>query len=357
MSVRPIRVLVVEDSPVMRMLLVHILQGDGRIEVIAEADSGHAALEALAARPVDVVLMDIHMEGMDGFETARRIMETRPVPIVMCSAVSDPHSVATSFQAYEAGALAVVAKPVSIAHPDFRRQADELLQSIRLMSEVKVVRRWPKRQVPPPVDAVSRGPGVGGRIEMVGIGASTGGPPALQTLLAALPADFPVPVLVVQHITAGFLPGLVEWLDQSTGLTMRIAEDGAAPQPGHVYLAPDDHHLTVASDGHLRLGRQPAENSVRPSADRLFVSLAEQMGERAAGVLLTGMGKDGAQGLRAMHERGAATIVQDRETSVVYGMPGAAVALRAAGQVLPIDRIGEALCRLAYSGNHCRTRA
>lgn len=357
MSEQPIRVLVVEDSPVMRMLLVHILESDPRIELAGEADSGYAALEALAARSVDVVLMDIHMEGMDGFETARKIMETRPVPIVMCSAVSDPHSVATSFQAYEVGALAVVAKPVSVVHPDFKRQADELLQSIRLMSEVKVVRRWPKRSAHPVVEVPPKASEGGRRVDLVGIGASTGGPPALQTLLAALPADFPVPLLVVQHITAGFLTGLVEWLDETTCLTTCIAKDGVTPRPGCVYFAPDDHHLTIASDGRLRLDRQPAENSVRPSADRLFHSLAEKTGPRAVGVLLTGMGKDGAQGLRAMRERGAATIAQDRETSVVFGMPGAAVALCAAEQVLPIDRIGEALCRLVYSGTRSRTNA
>lgn len=353
----PISVLVVEDSAVMRMLLVHVLESDSAIRVTDAVDSGAAALDVIARRPPDVVLMDIHMEGMDGFETARRIMETHAVPIVMCSAVSDPHSVATSFRAYEAGALAVVAKPVSIVHPDFPRQSSELVQSVKLMSEVKVVRRWPRKAAPAPLVAPppQRACAADARINVIGIGASTGGPPALQTVLSALPADFPAPVLVVQHITAGFLSGLVEWLDDSIALPVRIAQAGTDAEPGHVYLAPDDHHLTLDAAGRIRLDSEPMSHGVRPSADRLFASLAERLGAQAAGVLLTGMGKDGAAGLRTMRDRGARTIVQDRETSVVFGMPGAALALQAAEQVLPIEKIGDALCRIAYANHKCGT--
>ena len=349
-----IDVLVVEDSAVMRMLLVHVLEGDPRIRVVGAVDSGAAAVAFVGASPPDVVVMDIHMEGMDGFDAARRIMETRPVPIVMCSAVSDPHSVATSFRAYEAGAVAVVGKPVSVAHPDFARQAADLLQTVRLMSEVKVIRRWPRGQsaaVARPAPA--HRPMAGGRLDVVGIGASTGGPPALRTLLSALPAHFPVPVLVVQHITPGFLPGLVEWLGESTPLPVAIAHEGLRPMAGHVYLAPDDHHLTMGAGDRLRLDRESTANGVRPSADRLFASLAERKGARAVGVLLTGMGRDGAMGLKSMHEQGARTIVQDRESSVIYGMPAAAVALRAAEQVLPLQQIGNALCRLVLPNQEC----
>jgi two-component system chemotaxis response regulator CheB len=343
----PIRVLVVEDSTVMRMLLVHVLEEDPRLTVLEAVESGAAALEAIARQAPDVVLMDIHMDGMDGFETARRIMETRPVPIVMCSAVADPTSVATSFRAYEAGAVAVVAKPVSVVHPDFERQAGEMVQTLRLMAEVKVVRRWPKKLVSAPA-AAAPARGASPRIEVVGIGASTGGPPALQTLLAALPADFAAPILVVQHITAGFLPGLVEWLRESTPLHVEIARHGAVPAPGHAYLAPDDHHMALDAHRRIRLTREPAEHGVRPAADRLFASLATHVQGRAVGVLLTGMGKDGALGLRAMRDAGATTIAQDRDSCVVYGMPGAAVALGAAGHVLPIERIAGAVCRAVY---------
>ena len=351
----PIRVLVVEDSTVMRMLLVHVLEGDARLRVHEAVESGAAALASIERHAPDVVLMDIHMDGMDGFETARRIMETRPVPIVMCSAVADPHSVATSFRAFDAGAVAVVAKPVSVAHPDFERQADEMAQALRLMAEVKVVRRWPKKTTLAPAQ-VSASPAraAGTRIEMVGIGASTGGPPALQTLLSALPADFAAPLLVVQHITAGFLPGLVEWLRESTPLRVEIAQHGTVPAPGHAYLAPDDHHMALDAHRRIRLTREPAEHGVRPAADRLFASLASHVQGRAVGVLLTGMGRDGALGLRAMRDAGATTIAQDRDSCVVYGMPGAAVALGAAEHVLPIERIAGAVCRAVYPGTDTR---
>ena len=353
----PIRVLVVEDSMVMRMLLEHVVEGDPRLCVLASVASGPEALEAIARQAPDVVLMDIHMDGMDGFETARRIMETRPVPIVMCSAISDPHSVATSFHAFDAGAVAVVAKPVSVAHPEFEQQAAEMLQTLRLMAEVKVVRRWPKKGPPAAAPSTVPGRGASPRVEVVGIGASTGGPPALQALLAALPADFAAPILVVQHITAGFLPGLVEWLGESTPLRVEIARHGVAVEAGHVYLAPDDHHMALDAQRRIRLTREPAEHGVRPAADRLFASLAAHAGGRAVGVLLTGMGKDGALGLRAMRDAGATTIAQDRDSCVVYGMPGAAVALGAAEHVVPIERIAGAVCRAVYPGAHAGAHA
>jgi two-component system chemotaxis response regulator CheB len=346
MSVRPVEVLVVDDSPVMRMLLVHVLEADPRIRIAGEVDGGAAACDFVARRMPDVVLMDIHMNGMGGFEAARRIMETRPVPIVMCSAISDPREAATTFRAYDAGAVAVLEKPVAVTHPDFPRLAAEMRQTVRLMAEVKVVRRWPRRAGPTSAPASlphASTPAASGRVRAVGIATSTGGPPALQTLLSGLPADFAAPVLIVQHITAGFLPGLVEWLAQSTPLEVCIAEHGLPARPGQVHLAPDGHHLGIDAFGRLQLNNLPAENGVRPSADCLFRSLARHCGPAAVGVVLTGMGRDGAAGLREMHDRGAATFAQDRESSVVHGMPAAAVALQAVDRVLPIERMAEAL--------------
>ncbi|MBW3549568.1 MAG: chemotaxis-specific protein-glutamate methyltransferase CheB [Proteobacteria bacterium] len=348
MSAAPINVLVVDDSQVMRMLLVHLLEQDPAVRVAGAVDGGPAALAFVANCLPDVVLMDIHMDGMDGFEVTRRIMEATPVPIVMCSAVTDPRAVATVFRAYEAGAVAVAEKPVAYDHPEFARLSSELLQTVKLMAEVRVVRRWPRRPVPAAKPPKTRPPG---RIEAVGIGASTGGPPALQTLLGGLPKDFPAPLLVVQHISAGFLPGLAEWLSQTTALQVQIAAHGVEARPGHVYLAPDDFHLAIDAQGCLRLSRHAAESGLRPAVDHLFRSLAEHCGASAVGVLLTGMGRDGALELRTMRERGAITIAQDHATSVVYGMPGEAVALQAASQVLPIERIADALCRIAAASN------
>jgi two-component system, chemotaxis family, protein-glutamate methylesterase/glutaminase len=180
-------------------------------------------------------------------------------------------------------------------------------------------------------------------MRIVGIGASTGGPLVLQTILATLPKDFAAPILIVQHIARGFLPGMVEWLNQTTGLNVQIATHGVAALPGHAYIAPDDFHLGAASGGRMLLAREPQENGLRPAVSYLFRSLAEVCGANAVGVLLTGMGRDGAAELKLMRDRGAITIAQDRDSSVVHGMPGEAIALGAAVHVLPTERIAGAL--------------
>jgi two-component system, chemotaxis family, protein-glutamate methylesterase/glutaminase len=341
-----IKVLVADDSQVTRMLLVHLLNSDPCIEVIAAVNDGQAALDFIAVRtsPPDVVVMDIHMPYLDGFEATRRIMETHPLPIIICTATASPRDLEITFRSMEAGAVACVAKPVALG-ADFEQRLHHLLQTVRLMSEVKVVRRWnrahSKAAAPalPAVDAAHRGTA----IKLIGIGASTGGPPVLQTILSGLPKDFPVPLLIVQHIAPGFLPGMVEWLSQTTGLRVHIAAHGATPLPGHAYVAPDDFHLAADPRGHLVLGREAAEGGLRPAVSYLFRSLANAYGASAAGVLLTGMGKDGATELKDMRDQGAYTIAQDRDSSVVHGMPGVAIELGAATHVLPADRIAGAL--------------
>jgi two-component system chemotaxis response regulator CheB len=342
-----IKVLVADDSQVTRMLLVQLLSSDSAIQVIGVVDDGQAALDFLEAggnRP-DVVLMDIHMPRLDGFEATRRIMETRPLPVVICTATADPQELAVTFRAMEAGAVACVAKPIGLG-PDFESLLQNLLQTVRLMSEVKVVRRWSRSRTVP---AVSHARGLTNLrvaapdITLIGIGASTGGPLVLQTILSGLPKDFPVPLLIVQHIAPGFLPGMVEWLSQTTGLRVHIAAHGATPLPGHAYVAPDDFHLAADANGRMMLAREELESALRPSVSYLFRSLAKTCGATAVGVLLTGMGKDGAAELKLMKEQGALTIAQDRDSSVVHGMPGEAIELGAATQVLPADKIAGAL--------------
>jgi two-component system, chemotaxis family, protein-glutamate methylesterase/glutaminase len=342
-----IKVLVADDSQVTRMLLVHLLNADPNIEVLGTVNDGQAALDFLQTASVrpDVVLMDIHMPHMDGFEATRIIMETAPLPIVICTATSDPHELAVTFRSMEAGALACVEKPVASTDKDFERRASNLLQTIRLMSEVKVVRRWPRpraatNHTAPPETRATRGRSP---ISVVGMGASTGGPPVLQAILSGLPKDFPVPLLIVQHIAPGFLPGMVEWLNQTTGLRIHIAAHGATPLPGHAYIAPDDFHMGIAPSGRIALARDGHENGLRPAVSYLFRSLAQNCGAHATGVLLTGMGKDGAAELKLMRDQGAFTIAQDRETSVVHGMPGEAIELGAACAVLAADRIASVL--------------
>ena len=354
MTDRKINVLVVDDSAVGRMYLVHILESDPQIRVIATVNDGQAALDFIQTQLPDVVLMDIHMPNMDGFEATRRIMETRPVPIVICTASTSAKEVAITFRVLEVGAVACVEKPLGPGHPETTEATALLLQTVKLMSEVKVVRRWARdrsatasRLPCPQPEAAS----AAGEIAVVGIGTSTGGPPVLQTILAGLPKDFPVPILVVQHIAQGFLPGLAEWLNQTTGFQVQIAAYGVTALPGHVYLAPDNFQMGFAAGGRIVLTKEDPENGVRPAVSYLFRSLAEVCGPRAVGVLLTGMGVDGAAELKRMRDRGAVTVAQDRESSVVHGMPGAAIALDGATHVLPDDRIAEMLVTLVTRRN------
>jgi two-component system, chemotaxis family, protein-glutamate methylesterase/glutaminase len=344
-----IKVLVVEDSPVVQELLVHILDSDPRIEVAGRANTGKKALDFVARQKVDVITMDIHMPEMDGLEATRRIMETQPVPIIVVSASWNPQEVETTFRAMEAGAVAMVEKPRGIGHPDYATMANKLCQTVKAMSEVKVVRRWGRLRpietpaaekaapLPPLVAAVAVPRPAD--IRLIAIGTSTGGPQVLQTILTALPKDIPAPVLIVQHIAAGFLQGLADWLHQTTGFPLRIATQGEPLLPGHAYLAPDSFHMGVARGDRIALSGDEPEGGLRPAVSYLFRSVAAVYGSGAVGVLLTGMGRDGAAELKLMKDKGAVTIAQNKETSIVHGMPGEAINLGAASYVLPPDRI------------------
>ncbi len=343
-----VRVLVVDDSPVARELLAHVLGAAPRIEVVGMASDGEEAVrEAERLRP-DVILMDIHLPGMDGFAATRRIMETTPTRIVMATATSDASEVAANFRAIDAGALAVLAKPRGPGHPRFDVEAAELIRTVRVMSEVPVVKRWPRHVDASSAPAAPGGLGLRPRssIRVVVAGASTGGPIALKELLSALPKDLPAPILVVQHISDSFVDGFAQWLGDSSGYAVRVATDGEETRSGVAYVAPSGSHLQVRSPGTVALVDGPKEHGVKPSVSVLFRSAAAAFGAAAAAVLLTGMGRDGAQELKLLRDGGSATFAQDRESSVVFGMPGAAVALGAAQYVLPPQKIAMMLAGL-----------
>ncbi|MEA3211650.1 MAG: two-component system, chemotaxis family, protein-glutamate methylesterase/glutaminase [Chthoniobacter sp.] len=337
-----ITVMVVEDSMVARQLLVHILTSDPLIQVVACARTGEEAIALLKSRKPDVVTMDIVMPKMDGFETTRQIMETNPLPIVIVSATYNPDDVALTFRAIEAGAVAAVEKPPGMADPTFESRAKKLVEMVKAMSEVRVVRRWPRVRPPLPPPPVA-GERSAAKIKLVAIGASTGGPMVLQTILAALPKPFPVPVAIVQHISAGFVQGLADWLTQTTAVRVTVARDGEIVQPGTVYLAPDECQMRIDRGGRIACVPQEAENGLRPSVSFLFRSVALHYGDSAVGILLTGMGRDGAIELKEMRDRGAVTIAQDKESSVVHGMPGEAIKCGGALYVLPPEAIAETL--------------
>lgn len=347
-----IKVLVADDSTVTRMFLVHLLESDSRISVIGAVGDGQAALDFVMKNKPDVVLMDVHMPNLDGFEATRLIMETQAVPIIICSATANTKDVAITFRAMEAGAIACIQKPIGHESDDFETLATNLLEMVKLMSEVKVVRRTVRSHYAHlSRTASTKLPNAQEQIKLIGVGASTGGPPVLQTILAGLTKDFPAPILVVQHIAPGFLVGMAEWLNNTSSLQVHIASHLTCPLPGHVYLAPDDFHMGIGNDGEIVLTREAPEGHLRPAVSYLFRSLTHIYGANVLGVLLTGMGRDGADELKLMKDAGAITIAQDQESSVVHGMPGAAIALDGATYVLAADKIASTLVTLTNHRN------
>ncbi|TFZ58173.1 chemotaxis-specific protein-glutamate methyltransferase CheB [Methylorubrum sp. Q1] len=347
-----VRVLVVEDSLVVRILLTHIIARDPRLELAGAVESGEAALAAIETVRPDVISMDIRLPGIDGLETTRRIMASRPTPIVVIADSVEDSSLKISMNALRAGALSVVEKPVATTNDGYEAVAGQICTQLRIMAAVPVIRRrpigaeWNARKTAPPLDLpasleTEAAPSV------LAVAASTGGPPALAKVIGGLSAEFPLPILLVQHMGAAFMDGFASWLDGVVPLPVGVARDGQVMQAGHVYVAPGDRHLELGGNGTLRVSDGAPVGGQRPAATVLFRSVARQAGAQGIGVLLTGMGEDGAQGLLDMRKAGAATVAEHESSAVVYGMPAAAVRLSAASRVLPIDQVAPHLVRLA----------
>jgi two-component system, chemotaxis family, protein-glutamate methylesterase/glutaminase len=348
-----IKVLVVEDSPVALELLKHILSSDPEISIIGTAENGLEAVEFVSREKPDVITMDIIMPKMDGFEATRKIMESAPVPIVIVSASLVHEEVEKTWKAVEAGAVAVLEKPKYSRPGQSAEDAERLIETVKLMSQVKVVRRWRKANTPP-VSKVAAPPAQPVTkqtphrdIKVVVIGASTGGPPVLQQIFSQLPENFGFPVLLVQHISPGFTRGFVDWLNRSSNLGVDIATNGELALPGRVYVAPDALQMKIEPSGRIILTSDKPENGIRPSVSYLFRSAARSYGHRAVGILLTGMGRDGAEELKALRDGGAVTIAQDKESCIVYGMPMEAVKIGGAEYSLAPEKIIEMLVRLS----------
>ena len=345
-----IRVLVAEDSITVQELLVALLDDDPEIEVVGTAKNGVEAVRLTGELLPDLITMDIQMPLMDGFRATKEIMIEQPTPIVIVTGRGDVREMTVSMQALSAGALAVLPKMKGPGSPAFEQQRSELLDTVKRMSQVKVVRHWRERAATPvPVGRIPR-PARGVQREVVAIAISTGGPAALHQLLTGMPRDFPAPILVVQHITRGFVVGLVKWLDTVATLRVKVAEEAEPMEPGTVYLAPDDKHMGAnrINGGQISLVDGPPIGGFRPAGTYLFRSVAAAFGRAAVAVIMTGMGDDGVAGLEDVRKAGGRIVAQDEATSVVYGMPGAAVNAGLADVVLPLASIVEQLSHQVY---------
>ncbi len=336
-----ISVLLVEDSQADRDMLEAILAADHGVEVVATADSGEKALALASSLQPDVVVMDWEMAVVDGLAATRRLMEEDPRPVVLVSERWSRDDGAAWALVHDAGAVAAVRKPRDPQSEDFAASSRDLLRAVHRSAGLKLVRRWRRS----PRGAGARSTATPLPIRIVAIGVSTGGPPVLEAILSRLPADFPAPILIVQHIAEGFVHGLVDWLQRVTPLRVGLATHGQAAMPGHVYIAPDRRHLGIDAGAHLVLDAGPPEQSQRPAVSHLFRSVAQSYGGNAAAVLLTGMGSDGAAELKALRDLRAITIAQDAESCTIFGMPGEAIKLGAAQYILSPGEIGDLLVR------------
>lgn len=331
----PLRVFIFNDSPTMRVALKAALTQFPDIVVVAEADSAEHASELIERAKPDVVLMDVIMPGKDGYEATREIMDRVPTPIVMVSAIVDPSDSRVVFEALTAGALCIAEAPPPPTDPRYKSRSGALAQLLRVMAAANVKKGQAAlaSEAPPRVNDVGRQ-----SIDAIGVVASTGGPSALVRLLSQLPERCPS-VLVVQHLAHGFAESFAAWLEERTGHPVKVARDGEYLRSGMVYLAPDDCHLELSGGRTLRVHREPAFGLFRPSGDLLLSSLARILGRRALGVVLTGMGDDGSVGARELRQAGGQVAAQDEQSSVVFGMPQAAISVGGADVVLPLDQI------------------
>lgn len=338
---KEIRVVVADDSQTARELLVALYESAG-IRVVGVGKNGEEALQLVKKHNPDVVSMDVVMPKMDGLEATRAIMRENPTPIVIVTASLMRADTDLAFNSLKAGALTAVKKP-GLEDPE---TCDNLIKTIKAMAGVPVIRRWSEDNKQARKKEVPFSPESEQHIRLIGIASSTGGPGVLASILKTLPRQFPIPILIVQHVTNGFATGLAEWLHEQINLDVMLAGHGDIPKPGAILMPPDDYHMQVSKSGMIELSKAPPHKGLRPSANYLFHSMARFYGATGLGIILTGMGDDGADGMEAMHKSGSITIAQDEESCIVYGMPHEAVKRKAIRRVLTPDQIGEYLVEL-----------
>ena len=361
MPQKPIRVLLVDDSPLALVVLQRLLAASPDIQVVGTATNGRDALDLIPHLQPTLICTDYHMPKMNGLEFTQQVMALYPRPIlVVSSAVGGSSDTDRVFALLAAGAVDVFSKPRGGPEAD-AEAAEQFIKKVKIVAGVVVWGRPLKAGAVPvkaatvpttaasPARALSGAARKGRAPQIIAIGASTGGPPALQTILSQLPGDFPLPVLCVQHISAGFLPGLVSWLAAQCQVKIQIASPGEIPQPGIVYFPVENTHLVIDSKGRMQASGEPPLGGHRPSVTVTFRSVAAYYHDAAIGVLLTGMGRDGSDGMLELAQVGALTIAQDEASCVVYGMPKDAIDRGAARMVLPSGAIARALMEASGS--------
>ena len=339
---RMIKVLVVDDSSLMRRMISEMLDSASNIKVVGTAKDGLDAVEKTEKLRPDVVTMDVEMPKMDGLTALCCIMAKTPVPVVMLTAMGKIEA-DLAVKSLEYGAVDFVSKPSKTISLDVEEVKEELILKVRAASTVDVkkmafkvvARRYiDKLLIPPKTDK-----------KVLIIGASTGGPQALSEIVPKFHSTFPLAVLIVQHLPVGFTKSFSERLGWQTSIAMKEAEDNDLIKPGHAFIAPSGYH-TIVKNGRIKLNKRPKENSVRPSIDVAMSSAAEAYRDKVIGVLLSGMGKDGAEGMKAIKERGGKTIAQDEHTSLIFGMPKAAIEVDAVDKVVPLPDIVDEIMRV-----------
>lgn len=340
-GVKPLtRVLVVDDSPLMCKILTNILNCDPQILVAAVANNGKEAIELVPRLKPDIITMDMDMPIVDGLEATKQIMASNPTPILIVASTVFKAGMERVFKAISHGALDVIDKS-ELELSEQKRSGEALIAKIKFLTGVRVTdrRRGRLRNERSAVDLKAPWTGVSDKI--VAIVASTGGPQALLDILKRIPEDFPCGIVIVQHITSGFLPGLVDWLNKECKIEVKIGEDSEAIQPGVAYIAPDDVQMRVEDTGKIALSNEPVYEGHRPSGDILLESVAKVYGKGSVAAILTGMGRDGARGMKAIKQLDGKTIAQNEKSCVVFGMPKAAIEMDVIDKVLPLESIAE----------------
>ncbi len=342
---KPIRVLIADDSAFMRKVITDLVDSDPELQVISAARNGEHALELIANLNPDVITLDLEMPKLNGLETLKEIMRVSPKPVVMISHLTQ-EGAATTLNCLDAGAMDFIPKPSGSISLDFAKVAEDLTEKIKMAYynfKPGIITSTPRPRVETiPTSSLN----LARRDMVVALGTSSGGPRALKEVIPLLPANFPAGMVIVQHMPAGFTRSLADRLNSESKIRVKEAEDGDRIEPGLALLAPGNFHLEIEQGGVIRLNQKPQLWGVRPCVDYMMETIAPLYGERVIGVILTGMGRDGANGMASIKKYGGQTIVQDEETCLVYGMPRAAAERGLADHILPLQDIAHKIVQL-----------